>query len=202
MEQQVNVQATLVLSLPAAWDQDTISTHIRARLGSAFTDNLPGDVGGESPVNFTFQEEAELYGNNECQPAPPAAEPAKPFLLAKLQTLTLLAIRGIARVEIEYDGYGDEGQVNNIAAFRPDGSDVKLAGPESIAAPGAQFCGPYNSLQEALDDFAWTIIQHFHEGFHNNDGGHGTFVIDVPGCCITLEHYDRYVESRLSETEV
>jgi hypothetical protein len=158
------VQATLILSLPAGWDEDAISTHIRARIGAAFTDNLPGDVGGESPVNFTFRQEAEIYGNNNCQSAPPAAVPAGPSLLAKLQTLTLLAARGIARVEIDYDGYGDSGQVNDIAAYGADGSTVPLAVAESIAAPGEQFCGPYNSLHDALDDFSWTIIQHFHDG--------------------------------------
>jgi hypothetical protein len=65
MQQQINVQATLTLSLPAAWSEDEIATHIRTRLGAAFSDNLPGEINGESPVNFTFQEEAEIYGNQE-----------------------------------------------------------------------------------------------------------------------------------------
>ena len=36
MEQQVNVQARLTLSLPAAWDEEEIGTHLRCQLGAAF----------------------------------------------------------------------------------------------------------------------------------------------------------------------
>ena len=34
-------------------------------------------------------------------------------------------------------------------------------------------------LQEALDDFAWAVLDAYHDGFENNDGGFGTIVIDV-----------------------
>jgi hypothetical protein len=85
-EQQVNVQATIILSLPIAWDEDEISTHIRCSLGSAFQDDLPGEIDGESPVNFDFQQEAEIYGTRGCDNLP-----------NRLQTHFRRALRGIRR---------------------------------------------------------------------------------------------------------
>lgn len=65
MQQQVNLTAAVTLSLPAEWDADKISDYLRSTLGAAFGEHLPPAEGEQSPVNFTFKEEAEIYGNDE-----------------------------------------------------------------------------------------------------------------------------------------
>lgn len=66
-EQQVNIQANIALSVPCSVSTDELSTLIRARLGSAFGEFLPRHWSAEiSPVNFDFQEEAEIYGTREA----------------------------------------------------------------------------------------------------------------------------------------
>ncbi len=61
MQQQVNVQAEITLTLPAEWGAEQISDFLRLQFGQAFYGHLsaPENV---SPVNFDFQEEAEIYG--------------------------------------------------------------------------------------------------------------------------------------------
>ena len=64
MQQQVNVNATIILSLSAEWDEEQITTFIRGRLGQAFTDVFPKPWNeNESPVNFEYEQEAKIYGN-------------------------------------------------------------------------------------------------------------------------------------------
>ena len=121
-----------------------------------------------------------------------------PFHREKFATMGLLRAKSIAWVEIAYDGSCDEGQIGNITADDAGNTNVSLDTPEQIASGG----NTYASLAEALETFAWTIIQHYHCGFHNNDGGYGTFVIDVPNDRITLDHHDRFVDSYNTATEL
>jgi hypothetical protein len=64
MDQQVDVQASLTLSLPAAWSKDEIADHIRTRLDAAFANDFPAGM-DQHRSTFTLQEEAEIYGNRE-----------------------------------------------------------------------------------------------------------------------------------------
>ena len=56
--------------------------------------------------------------------APPAAGSA--FDACKQAFFPILAAHGIARVTIGYNGEGDEGQVNDVAAFDEAGDQVDL----------------------------------------------------------------------------
>jgi hypothetical protein len=58
------------------------------------------------------------------------------------------------------------------------------------------------TLETALDEFTWDILYLHHAGFENNDGGHGELVIDVAAGTFDLSHYDRFVDSVFSGTEV
>lgn len=114
----------------------------------------------------------------------------------------LAALRGAraATVQIAYDGEGDGGQVGDIRVLSARNRPVKLDGgvvldldraPESFA-----------SLDLALDAFTWALLEVYHAGFENNEGGFGTIDIDVASGTVTIDHNDRIVEVCNSMTEV
>jgi len=68
-QQQVDVVATITLCLPMGWDADEISVYLRSGLMGTFSDDLPPSIPDEngnaqSPVNFTFMEEREIYDSD------------------------------------------------------------------------------------------------------------------------------------------
>lgn len=114
---------------------------------------------------------------------------------AKSQLLDVLARLNIATASIAYDGVSDSGQTEFTSATSIDGQHVDVnavmaLGDESIV------------LNRLLDDFAWLVLGELHDGAWNNDGCFGTFTVDVAGRTIELEHYDRYVETNLTSTEL
>lgn len=124
------------------------------------------------------------------------------FTSVKSALLKALAARRIATVEITYDGEGDSGQIQDIVAVGVGTSRVPLDRPVTMALLEAKEPTRYQSLSEAIDDFAWTVLQEYHGGFENNDGGYGTIVIDVAKGIVTLDHNDRYTDVVNSTTEV
>lgn len=111
---------------------------------------------------------------------------------ARQVLLAALAAAGISRVAIYYDGEGDQGQINGIDAY--DAANVFVALDQPPLAVLA--------LSEKLDDFAWTALDRHHAGFVNNDGGYGTIRINVVTGEIFLDHYDRWIETSNTETEL
>jgi len=112
----------------------------------------------------------------------------------KAALLKALATAGVARVDIDYDGEGDSGQLTAIDASAADGSHVPLD------TPCQQVEG--RTLRTLIDDFAWDVLGHYHDGFENNDGGCGSISIDVAKQSVILDHNDRVSEFVNTTTEV
>lgn len=96
-----------------------------------------------------------------------AAATARATLLPKLRAA------GCTSVEVEYDGYGDSGNVENVSFM-----------PENLTLP--------QTLHQQVSDFGWQFAYSRHPGFENNDGGFGTLIWDVAKDSISLSHNDRY----------
>lgn len=115
----------------------------------------------------------------------------------KKALLDIIRPLGISTVTAEYNGYGDEGSVETIAAVKADNADVDLMGhftqPEGHHKP--------ITLYDFLEQFVWLAVQHYHAGFHNNEGCSGTLTIDTATGMVKLEHNDNYVASEYSENE-
>ena len=105
-----------------------------------------------------------------------ANKAARTELIAQLRDL------GITEVTAEYEGYGDSGNVEDVA-LQPAGIEL----PKDISA--------------RLEDFAWSFAYHQHPGFENNEGGYGTLTWDIALDSIILDHADRYVECSHSYDE-
>jgi hypothetical protein len=124
------------------------------------------------------------------------------FASTKRVLLKALAARRIATVEITYDGEGDSGQIQDTAAFDAGNARVPLDRPVTMALLKGKEPTRYQTLSEAIDDFVWTVLQEYHGGFENNDGGFGIIVIDVAEGTVTLDHNDRCIDLINTMTEV
>jgi uncharacterized protein DUF6878 len=131
--------------------------------------------------------------------------------LQQIKTFVIDQLRkhGVHSVHVEYDGENDSGQTNGIVAFDADKRTVDLnsltidlpADDDPSGALLALLTAP-RSLYKLVDNFTWEILGAYHDGFWNNDGGHGTLTIDVEAGTVSLEHNNQYVNFDTTTTEV
>ncbi|WP_313806610.1 DUF6878 family protein [Sphingobium sp.] len=122
----------------------------------------------------------------------------------KAAFLPILAEHGITRVEISYDGGGDEGSVCDVTAYVGD-EDVDL--PEVLCdAFTAEYGGDVTAravqLEDALRAFADNAVSNHHKHWEDGEGAFGTVTIDVASGAVTLTHNSRFVDYETTETEL
>ena len=131
------------------------------------------------------------------------AKRAKRLPLIKAELIKALAAIKACQAVIEYDAYGDEGQIESVEAFRANGKSVSLETPPlALTVKGGETTMRYPSLGDALEAYAWELLAATHDGFENNDGGYGTITIDVAKATVTLDHNERFTDSINTVTEV
>jgi hypothetical protein len=110
---------------------------------------------------------------------------------------------GITKVVVNFDGYGDSGQVEQVEARV--GDDV-LAGlpPDQI-----EFVEPVfgdtkkvqrstHTVSDAIEILAYAFLEETHDGWENDGGAYGEFTFDVGNRTITLDYNGRYTETLYS----
>ena len=122
---------------------------------------------------------------------PPEVATEKDLLIKALHDL------GVLTVQVDYNGYGDEGCVETITAVTADNREIDLV-PHKITPPDSIL--PV-TLHDAVKEFTWTAGQYFHCGFHNNEGGSGTVTIHVDTGRVKIEHNDNVVETVFTQNE-
>jgi hypothetical protein len=85
------------------------------------------------------------------------------------ELLTKLRELGVTAVEAEYSGSGDEGQINELTAYRPSADPAE--GKVEIELPAA--------LHEAADEALSGLLYAKYGSWYDNDGGCGTVELDV-----------------------
>lgn len=90
-----------------------------------------------------------------------------------------LAAAGVEQVVIEYDGYGDEGAIQEITA---------TAGRQELPLD--------NCLREALAEAACGLLP---AGWQDGEGACGQLVLDVPLRKLTRRHHWRVIETEYDE---
>ncbi|QMW24672.1 hypothetical protein H3309_12920 [Sandaracinobacteroides saxicola] len=108
-----------------------------------------------------------------------------------------LITAGIVSLVVNFDGYGDSGQIESITAMGPDG---EMALPEisiAYASPArADADDPVDRqpmpLAKAVETLCYDLLRQTHAGWENNDGAFGDFTFDVAARTIGLDHNDRY----------
>lgn len=111
--------------------------------------------------------------------------------------LAALKAAGIVRLEINYDGCGDSGQINEQnATLATDETialeDVKGAGDVTLASVGYDLTvnRTTQDLAAAVETYCYDVLETYHSGYENNDGGNGDFAFDVEAGTIELVHND------------
>lgn len=141
-------------------------------------------------------------------PANMPAEDSDFRALDKDLVFAALAEAGIKTLVIEFNGSGDSGQIEDIAASAkpldhleycdhltdadripfPSNQAFEVASPVPADPPS-----PTN-LQEAIEILVYDYLAKTHYGWENDDGAYGTFVFDVTARTITLEYYERFTD--------
>lgn len=108
-----------------------------------------------------------------------------------------LASAGVVTLVVNFDGFGDSGQIEAMTAT---GTDGEMAPPQ-ISIPYASPCRGADDdafdqqtlpLCEAIETLCYDLLRQTHAGWENNDGAFGDFTFDVTARTISLDHNDRY----------
>ena len=133
----------------------------------------------------------------------------------KAQIFDALEAAGIAMVIVHYDGAGDSGQIEEISAYAqptepgdwpapelplPDAT-VKLVRIERYAKPNPKEIECQASLNEALEQMTYDLLEQVHGGWQNNEGAFGDFVYATADRSIRMEHNTRIESTEYYEAE-
>ena len=113
-----------------------------------------------------------------------------------------LAEAGIHRVTIEYDGSGDSGQIEDVAAWNAANERIPFPSDRKITLVSENPVDPLpeQNFEAAVEHLCWDYLEIYY-GWENNDGAFGTFVFDVAARTVTLEHNERYTEVNTTSHE-
>ncbi|ATE66789.1 DUF6878 family protein [Rhizorhabdus dicambivorans] len=128
------------------------------------------------------------------------ADFVKEMAALKTSLFDTLASHGIVSLTVTFDGCGDSGQIEDIAAFDEHGQvalkGLALPGPDSQPEGIPDAAAP-ERIEDAIESLAYDLLASEHCGWENNDGAYGEFTFDVATRKITLEHNERFTSSEL-----
>ena len=107
----------------------------------------------------------------------------------------ILADHSVTAVIVNFDGYGDSGQIEDIAA---QSGDVAAELPdERIELFRPAWDSPdierqTHTVREAIEALSYDFLAQTHCGWENNDGAYGDFTFNVTEGSITLDYNERY----------
>ena len=107
---------------------------------------------------------------------------AEQRVVTRVALLSELRAVGVTKIEVQYEGYGDSGNIEDVVVT-----------PDTISLS--------EELRRRVEDFGWDFAYALSPGFENNEGGYGTLTWDIAADSITLDHADRYVECSHSYDE-
>ena len=123
---------------------------------------------------------------------------AKANALNKAAVFEALAAAGIRTVTVHFNGEGDSGQIEDVAAYSKEGAAQIPETP--IALHSVQWGSPglassERPLSEAVEVLCYDYLSQEHGGWENNDGGYGEFTFHVEDRRIELDFNARYTDS-------
>ena len=146
----------------------------------------------------TTPESAAPLSDWEIKAAAQAKLESELFTVNKAALLIALALAGITRVVVSFDGYGDSGQIENVEAQAGDdavtmpGTAIEIA--ESVwDQPEPKRASV--SISDAVESLAYDVLEKTHCGWENGDGAYGDVIFDVAEGVITLDYNERFTAS-------
>ncbi len=102
------------------------------------------------------------------------------------QVAARLRVAGVARLEVEYDGCGDSGQIESVLAFDAGGSEVEPSSENGL-----------KSME--LETLFYDLLEARHPGWENNDGAFGEFKWNLTTEELAHVHNDRFTDYETTE---
>lgn len=96
--------------------------------------------------------------------------------------LTELRALGVTSIELQYEGYGDSGNVEDV-----------VVAPDTVTLT--------DELRRRVEDFGWDFAYALSPGFENNEGGFGELTWALEADKIDVSHSNRYIASETTEHE-
>ena len=93
-----------------------------------------------------------------------------------------LRAMGVTSIEVQYEGYGDSGNVEDV-----------------VVTPGTITLT--EELRRRVEDFGWDFAYALSPGFENNEGGYGKLTWALEADKIDVSHSNRYISSETTEHE-
>src|SRR5579872_1909471 len=120
---------------------------------------------------------------------------ADAWKLNKEAFFTALADAHITRVSVTFDGEGDSGQIDNIAAYK--GDELTPLPDQTVALRTARWGDDAIKVEEhpvaqAIETLCYDFLEQEHGGWENNDGAYGEFTFDVANRTVELEFNGRF----------
>ena len=119
----------------------------------------------------------------------------------KAQLFEALAAAGATHVCVSFDGEGDSGQIDNIAAYKGDElvplPERRLA-LQSVSCDGNSVRTEELELAQAVEALCYGYLAAQYGGWENNDGAFGEFTLDVSKLTVELEFNGRFSDVHTS----
>lgn len=115
----------------------------------------------------------------------------------KLAVFAALKAAAIATANVQFNGSGDSGQIEEVTACA-DGTTVALPQVETEMRHcewGGKAISRKMSLRDAIEELCFDYLSQEHGGWENNDGGQGQFTFRVEDSSIDLEFEQFYTDS-------
>lgn len=155
------------------------------------TSSNPTPVPELDPTSWLAQEQARTRLHESLRPDNKAA------------LFEALAHAGITTVLVEFDGYADSGQIENITAHAGPNVTVKL--PEcsvdiaQVNHGNLEVGRQTMSVKEAIELLAYDFLEETYGSWEDNLGAYGEFLFDVAERTITLDYNERIETSEYTQ---
>jgi hypothetical protein len=113
-----------------------------------------------------------------------------------------LAGAGITSVVVNFDGYGDSGQVERIDVHAGE-AEAKLPEDqiefvEAVFGDSEKVERSTHTVSDAIETLVYAFLEQTHSGWENDSGAYGDVTFDVGNRTITLDYNERHTESDYS----
>lgn len=135
------------------------------------------------------------------------------FQAQRDRLFAVLASHKIAKVTIQFDGNGDDGQIYDIAYSRSRKTDTKDFGKTEVPGTEAErwiFDADADThslkvrcltVDEAVDDMCYSLLSSKYGGWEINEGSYGDITLNVATKKITVSFNRRIMEVDSEEGE-
>lgn len=110
---------------------------------------------------------------------------------------------GVTTVFVEFDGYGDSGQIEDISAHA--GPDIAVDLPACnveiarVEYRSLEIVRETFTVKEAIERLTYDFLEETHSGWEDSQGAYGDFLFDVAKRTIMLNYNERIEASEYTQ---